>query len=206
MIIKTAFSPWRSGRPQKAQRAARECSPQSRGRDCTQRCTTCKITKIEMSPSTNSEKSVLSTRTRSRWWQPCLRVGNPLQADRRPEESTCHKKVHFSHPLALPSCILAILGRDTEVGPQPQKVQRDKEIWEIMGAFSLGYRNLEANLQPLTHGRYLYNFSGNGIWSRLLIIRILICRGCWMVLLKFFLSLSGWWGYWDSSRKRIFCQ
>ena len=142
IIIKTAFSPWRSGRPQKAQRAARECSPPSPGRDCTQRCTTCKIAKIhKMSPASNCEKCVLSTRTRSRWWLPCRREGNLPQADRQPEESTCHRNIHISRPLALLSflCIVGILGWDTELGPQPQKVQRDRLIWEIMGGYiSLG--------------------------------------------------------------------
>ena len=45
--ISTRFwSPWRSARPQTARRAAKGCSPQSLERDCTQRCTTCKRSKV----------------------------------------------------------------------------------------------------------------------------------------------------------------
>ena len=48
-ISKRFWSPWRSGRPQTARRAAKGCSPQFQERDYTQRCTTCKRSKVTKS-------------------------------------------------------------------------------------------------------------------------------------------------------------
>ena len=118
----------------------------------------------KMYPASNCEKCVLSTRTRSRWWLPCRREGNLPQADRQPEENTCRRNIKLPLPLDIPSfpCILGILGRATEVGPQLQKVQRDKSIWEIMGAIFPWvrlYLNLKASLQPPMEG-FFTTFQG----------------------------------------------